>query len=181
MKSIRLLFIFCNLPFLFLWNCTDDKGNYDYNWLPTISIQMPVLDTVIGRGDTLVIEPQFIKTFLNEYGDTVKADEIVSDLNHYSFSWYAIPNGKATRTLISEKWNINEPIYLPIASPARHRIELRALNQETGVTSFNTFELEVIGNYKSGFLFLTEDQEENVELEIYGLKANGEKVLEKGV
>ncbi|MDL2319993.1 hypothetical protein LJC45_02535 [Alistipes sp. OttesenSCG-928-B03] len=164
-----------------LASCYDDKGNYDYDWIPRTDFTFEESRLSIERGEVLRVTPQIFETSLNQYGNPDGEEpRQVENYDDYDYVWYGITNGKGGRELLSTKWNLDEPIYMKISVPDTHRIEVHATNRNTGVTSSAYFDLEVVGTYRKGFLFLTDDIDGNVDLEIFAQKASNDWVLEKG-
>jgi len=156
-------------------SCVEDKGNYDYNWVPDLEFRSQVANDslIVIRGNTLTLNPVFYDV------ENEKAIEVNHD--DYIYQWYCLPYGEyysSDRIYVSDKYNIDEPIYLPIESNY-HRMQVMAAHKETGQIYTTQFFIRVIGRFSSTYVFLTEDAAQNVEMELYGWDGSGKVVHDK--
>lgn len=159
------------LFFTILWtSCYDDLGNYDYNWVPVVHVRQ-MKDTAVDRGTVLSLEPSLYKT-LN--GDTVVQHDINPD--DYTFRWFVNIKDKGI-VVLSDKQNLNDTIWLSTGS---YQVTYEVKDKNTNLSWFAKFSLGVAGRITHALVFLTEDEERHVELDVYAENSKGEKFLEKG-
>lgn len=155
------------LFFTILWtSCYEDLGNYNYDWVPEVHIRQ-MKDTAVDRGGVLSLEPSLYKV-LNR--DTNVHHDINPD--DYTYRWFD-NNGK----VLSTKQNLNDTIWL---STGKYQITYEVKDKNTDLNWTTMFSLAVSGRIAGALVFLTEDEERRVELDVYARNAKGEKFLEKG-
>lgn len=162
------------IPLLFqlLSSCYEDKGNYDYQWVSELSIT-GLRDTAVNRGDILKIEPE-LKQIL---GDSSVNPNI--DLDDYTFRWYSQVLQSGEPVILSIEQCLNDTIWLPVAKG--YMVTYEVVEKATGLSWRKRFNLNVEGRYAGAFFYLTEDENKQVELDIFGRDAKKEWSLEKGV
>lgn len=150
--------------------CYDDKGNYEYNWVQDVFLKEDLQDTTVERGTALVLRPELYK--IVERGSSLSEPVNPDD---YTYSWTV---GTGT-TKLSENKDLNDTIWL--ATGASHQITYKITEKRTNVSWLYKFNLRVIQQLNSGYLFLTEDEQGRVEAEIYATDARGKKVHQSGI
>lgn len=150
--------------------CYDDKGNYDYNWVQDVFLKEELQDTTVERGTVLVLRPELYKTL--EHGSSLSEPVNPDD---YTYSWSV---GTGT-TKLSENKDLNDTIWL--ATGTSHQITYKITEKKTNVSWLYKFNLRVIQQLNSGYLFLTGDDQGRVEAEIYATDARGKKVHQSGI
>ncbi|MCC8173115.1 MAG: hypothetical protein LIO65_01600 [Odoribacter sp.] len=174
MKNYTIFLIFLFSLVISLQSCYEDKGNYTYDWVEEVIITN-LKDTVIGWGDTLSVKPSIKKTVFSQISDTTEINP-----EDYEYVWYTYDNNNNKKVTLSNKQYLNDTIYLPVRN-TDYLVNYEVTEKATGVTWNGVFKLRVINLFQNGFLFLTEDEDKNVELEIYGKDAEGVEHLRKRI
>lgn len=148
MKNICCL-LGLTLMFL-LGSCYEDLGNYDYSDLNTIDITK-MDERVCARGDVLDIIPEF-----NLNGDTL------GNAARYAYSWIAfnknVPTEQLKKFSLSNERNLYYLMNLPAGA---YTIVYTITDKETGLNWIARMGLTVTGAISEGWLFLTEEQQED--------------------
>lgn len=151
-------------------SCVKDKGNYDYKYVQHMEITFAKDSIITANGATLTVTPIFI--------DTDTGNEVEVNYDDYTCFWESLENGRSytrERKLVSEKYNLDAPVVLPVKKEY-HTITLTAINNKTAQLYNKTLYVRAIGAFASTYAFLTEDASRNVELEFYGWDGDGEVV-----
>ena len=171
-----LKYIYTGLISLFLAgvlnSCYEDKGNYNYNWVQDIDLTDVLKDTTVGRGNVLYLEVDLKKQVLGTEGKTE-----VANPEDYTFEWKVI-TGDGGIVLSTEK-DLNETILL--ASGVSYQVNYTVTEKKTGVSWISNFKLSVVEGIKGGFIFMTEDADRKVDIEIYADDTEGNKVHQTGL
>lgn len=157
-----------------LSSCYDDKGNYDYDYIQSVILREGLKDTVVTRGKVLTLKPEIAKIVTHGENDTTGVN-----VDDYDYVWYTYNEVTGKRDTLGNRSYLEDTIYLPISD--KYRVTFSITEKASGVAWLNQFGLKVIGAYKNGFLFLTEDATGEVELELYGDDAQGGKIRETGM
>lgn len=156
---------------ILLSSCYQDLGNYDYLWVKQAKVT-GLRDTVIEKGDVLRVEP-----VLDWSDSEVKPEDL-------SYTWIAVKSNRGAEPyeehIIGRNLILNDTIWLDIRKEP-YFVSLKVRDEKHGVEGFYSFKLIVEPRIAEGFLFLTENKERKVELDIYARKFSGEAFLEKGV
>lgn len=177
MKKYNILAMIGLLFSGFMLSCYDDKGNYDYHWVDNVNFET-IRDTSIDRGAVLRIEPDL----------SVGRDDLYREENpdDYTYSWVAekLNRGNSTDTikyLLSTKHSLDDTIWLEVRSEP-YQVTYTVKDKKNSNLRWTTkFNLKVNRRISEGFLFLTEDKDKKVELDIYARRSDGTTFLEKGV
>jgi len=153
-----------------LTSCYEDKGNYDYDWVTDVRIEN-LKDTLVSRGEVLKIEPQLSLIL----GDSLAGESFNPE--DYEYLWTT--GFESDATILSRERVLNDTIWLPISETA-YTVFYRISRKSSGLFWYGKFNLSVKGRYSKGILFLTEDENKQVELDLYGNTPTGEWILEKG-
>ena len=156
-----------------MFACYDDKGNYDYTWVQNIDLSDVLRDTTIRRGEVLELNIDLEKFVDNSATATEGASP-----EDYTYSW-VVANGGTYDTL-STSQNLSDTIWLAISSQP-YQINYSVTEKASGVTWSTFFKLTVVDRLTGGYIFMTEDAERNVEIELYADDTEGNKVHETGV
>lgn len=170
MKRYRWINLFWVCTCFLLASCYDDKGNYDYNWVQDVVLKNELRDTTIERGTLLTLTPELYRVTEHGSEQTEPADP-----DDYTYSW---ATGSGTSVFSTNK-NLNDTIWL--ATGVSHQVTYKITEKKSGVSWLYKFNLKVIQHLDKGYLFMTEDEHKQVELEIYALDAQGNKVHQTGV
>lgn len=153
------------------FSCYEDKGNYDYNWLNAVKLRAGIRDTItVQQGKLLKITPEPVVT--------VNGDTIDINPDDYTFTWEAVVEYDK-RELLSTERDFNEVILLPIGK--HYQVNYTVTEKASGVSWMDRFYLYVVQQYTDGLIFMTEDDNKQVELEIYANDTEGNKVHETGI
>lgn len=173
MKKTNII-IFLILLMAFLSSCYDDKGNYDYNWVPEVGIEMGAggfRDTTIKRGQRLKIEPNLDIWVKSEDGTKNKA---AFRPEEFSYKWTAYLNSiKDPITVLGTTQNLDTTINLSLQSRA-YRVVYSVIEKVSGVTWNFSFNLTVENRYENAWLFLTEDDHGETDMTLYGKELGNE-------
>ena len=155
------------------FSCYDDKGNYDYTWVLNIDLTDVLKDTTIRRGDVLNVQVDLKKFLNNSETETGSAAE-----EDYTYTWVVASGG--TYDTLSTTKDLNDTIWLSISSQP-YQINYSVTEKASGVTWSTFFKLTVVDRLTGGYIFMTEDAEQNVEIELYADDTEGNKVHETKV
>ena len=181
MKYIHL-FIIGLMGAGILASCYEDKGNYNYKWIPEYTIEMSVSDTTIARGDTLVVSPVIWKNTFSDDRATILKREVVTNYDDFEYEWIAYDSRSPTSAyFLSTKRDLDEPVYINTSTSVIYIVQLKLTEKATGISSYGAFNTRVLGKYTRKFLFLIEDGEGNVEMDLYGTTTDGRKAIEKDI
>lgn len=177
MKRIYLILLGLVLG-ISMTGCYGDKGNYDYHWIQDIAIDTLLKDATVSRSQVLNIEVDLKKFILDSENETEPANP-----EDYTYEWKAITNSDEnplTEDLVlSTEKDLNDTIWL---SPGRYQINYSVTEKNSGVTWITYFHLTVVNNYTGGHVFMTEDANQNVELELWAnVPGATERIHETGV
>lgn len=153
-----------------LTSCFEDKGNYDYDWVQSVALRTELKDTTIQRGTVLKIVPELTKLVGTELVDLNPDD--------YTYCWEAVWDNNQ-RLVLSTECDLNDTIWLTIGKT--YQINYTVTEKTSEVSWLNRFNMRIVQRYTNGLLFMTEDADKNVELEIYASDTKGDKVHESGV
>lgn len=167
-KWINCLFSLCII--VAATACYEDKGNYDYDWVPDVCLQAKLRDTFVERGAVMKITP--------ELGKIIGEDTTAIRPEDYTFRWEAVLD-KDDITVIGTRQNLDDTIWLTIGKT--YQVNYIVREKASGVQWLNRFKLRVVQRLTGGYLFMTEDENKQVELEIWASDSKGEKVHETGV
>lgn len=155
-------------------SCYDDQGNYDYDYVQRVVLGEELKDTVVTRGKVLTLKPNIAKITTRGGNDTTAIDP-----DQYHYVWYTYNEATGKRDTLGNRYFLDDTIYLPVSD--KYRVTFGITEKASGVSWYSQFGLRVIGAYKNGFLFLTEDSAGEVELEMYGDDAEGGVIRETGM
>lgn len=156
-------------------SCVKDKGNYDYNYLPRYKLTIDGVNSDHSKplettnNSLLVFNP----VFSDMVGDTVDLP-----FEDYQFIWNFSRSGEINKSQIrflSDEPTLNKIINQPTGQV--HTIWLMAVNKSTGQRYTTSFTIKLVDKYTSAYIFLTEDDEQNVDMDIYGYAPDGEVLL----
>ncbi|MDR1755842.1 MAG: hypothetical protein LBR65_02645 [Culturomica sp.] len=173
MNKLAILFIAACC----LFSCYEDKGNYDYDWQNAALINT-LRDTTVKRGDTLYLAPDIVEVVMGQEGAEVILAAEPFNPDNYEYAWILVRGSR--RDTLSRKIDFAEPVLLAGVSEP-YRIELFVINKKTGVAAIDFFSLTVVNNYKSGMLFLVENEGQTSELNMFANTADDREVWEKGM
>lgn len=179
MKQIYAIFIGLLLGAC-LASCYDDKGNYDYHWVQDIYTDGILTDTTVARNGVLKKEVDLQKIVLQTETET---ETEAADPEDYTYKWEAIAraedNSLSADVVLGTEKDLNDTINLPQGS---YQINYSVTEKNSGVTWITYFRLTVVNEYSGGYIFLTEDAEQNVEMELWAIvPGQEERVHERGV
>ncbi len=158
--------------------CYGDKGNYDYHWIQDVKLDSLLRDTTVSRSQVLKIEVDLKKLIHGSEYETEAANP-----EDYTYEWKAIKDQdqnslKEDMVLGSEK-DLNDTIWL---SQGRYQVNYTVMEKKSGVAWIAYFHLNVVNNYTGGHVFMTEDANQNVELELWAsVPGQDERVHETGI
>lgn len=167
-KWINFLFLICTG--LCLTACYDDEGNYGYNWVQDVVLGQDLKDTTVERGTLLALMPDVYKVVDRNTGRTEPIDP-----DDYTYSWTVGNNASA----FSKEKDLNDTIWL--STGTSHQITYKITEKKSEVSWLYKFNLRVLQHLDKGYLFMTEEDDGRVELEIYATDARGNKVHQTGV
>lgn len=153
-------------------SCYNDEGNYDYHWVTDVKMEK-LRDTVISRGMVLKLEPE-LSVMLH---DSLTGESFDSD--DYEYLWMACQGEYGERIVLGREKKLEDTIWLQIQETP-YTITYQVTRKDSGLSWSGRFNLAVRGRFAEGLLFLTEDENREVELDIYGHTPAGAWVLEKG-
>ncbi|NDV64984.1 PKD-like family lipoprotein [Bacteroides sp. 224] len=166
MKLVKQLLLAIFFAAGAFFSCTEDKGNYDYDWIPNIGITFEKDSIAVKRLKELQVEPIFVD----------KNTDTPIEINHddYEYVWEYMPESAhyfSDMIHVSNKYNIDESILLPVSS-GYGTMRVRATNKKDNRIFIADFKLQVTDTYKRTYLLLTEDPSGTVDLEFYGWDEN---------
>lgn len=185
---MKRIHIFGFLSFLLtgmLYSCFEDKGNYDYNYAPEVIVQGnegQLRDTIVKRGQRLTIIPdlQMLITNDGEHKDTVAFES-----ERFEYLWRVY--GRLTTDyngILATTRNLDTIIDLPLSNNP-YQVIYSVTDKETNVAWNFKFNLRVENRYENAWLFLVEDDNQMVDLTLYGKEVDNESenpwVWEEGV
>lgn len=151
--------------------CYEDLGNYNYEWVAGVEVR-GLKDTLIGKGEVLRLEPEIV------WSDVEKKPQKVS------YTWSAVKMQRGEEPyeeyILGHEAILDDTIWLDIRKDP-YLVTLTVRDEQREIERRTSFQLTVQGRIAEGFLFLTEDAGQKVELDIYARKSDGESFLEKGV
>ncbi|MCM1032081.1 MAG: PKD-like family lipoprotein [Oscillibacter sp.] len=150
--------------------CYDDEGNYDYDWVQDVFLKNDLRDTTIERGTLFTLRPELLRR--SEHGSD-RSEPVNPD--DYTYAWTTGTSSSA----FSKNKDLNDTIWF--ATGASHQVTYKITEKKSGVSWLYKFNLKVIQHLDKGYLFMTEDEQKRVELELYALNAQGNKVHQTGV
>ena len=169
MKRYNLLLIFCLFLTGILSSCYEDQGNYDYDWVPEVTLNKGTggfRDTTIMRGQRLTVVPD-LKMLLTSKDETSQ-DTVAFRPEEFSYKWTAYLHSISTEpTVLAVTQNLDTIINLPLQSEV-YRIVYSVTEKASEVTWNFSFNLRVEARYSNAWLFLTEDDDRQVDLVLYG-------------
>ncbi len=152
--------------------CYEDKGNYNYDWVQDIDLTDVLRDTTVGHGHVLYLEVDLKKQILDSEDETEAANP-----EDYTFEWKALTDDGDV--ILSTNKDLNDTIWL--ASGLSYQVNYTVTEKKTGVSWISDFKLNVVEGVKGGFIFMTEDANRNVDIEIYADDTDGNKVRRTGL
>lgn len=155
--------------------CYDDKGNYDYNWIQDIDLTDVLKDTTIKRGNVLHIAVDLQKEILDSENETESANP-----EAYAYEWLVLENGSTLTEdmVLSTEKDLNDTIWLAAGT---YQVNYTVVEKASGIAWISYFDLTVVNDYTGGHIFLTEDAEQNVEMEIWANTTEDGQVHETGI
>ncbi len=151
-----------------LFSCYDDKGNYDYDWVPEVVLEAGnsgLGDLVVKRGQRLTIKPN-LKLLTGAEGTEKDTAEFRPE--DYTYRWVAYQRVLAAGSVeLATTQNLDTIIDLPLLTEP-YRIQYTVRGKETGVDYSFSFNLRVETRYENAWLFLTENNEGIADLTLYG-------------
>ena len=154
-----------------LAGCSDDKGNYDYAWIPQASVATIKVDGVYQVGDPLVIRPT---VYFTKAGMENSSVEDVFSEDDYEYYWiakrYVKSLGRIVCDTIGRERNLN---YIIDLSPDNYMVEYQIYNKTRDIRWLSKFTLQITLSAPEGWLFL-EDNSGQAELSIYVRLGDGD-------
>lgn len=145
-------------------SCYSDKGNYDYHWIQDIKLDSVLSDVTVARSQVLKIDVDLKKAILNTENETEAANP-----EDYTYEWKVLANKetalKEDMVLSTEK-DLNDTIWL---GEGTYQVNYTVMEKASGVAWIDYFNLKVVTRYTGGHVFLTEDAEQNVEIELWAI------------
>ena len=135
--------------------------------LPTITV---------SRSQVLKIDVDLKKIILGTENET----EVASP-EDYIYEWKVLVNNSTLDEdmILSTEKNLNDTIWLGEGS---YQVNYSVTEKNSGVTWITYFKLRVVTRYTGGHIFLTEDANQNIEIELWAtVPDNAERVHETGV
>ncbi len=129
-KWINCLFSLCII--VAATACYEDKGYYDYDWVPDVCLQAKLRDTFVERGAVMKITP--------ELGKIIGEDTTAIRPEDYTFRWEAILD-KDDITVIGTRQNLDDTIWLTIGKT--YQVNYIVREKASGVQWLNRFKLRV--------------------------------------
>ena len=153
-------------------SCYEDKGNYKYDWVQEIDLTDVLKDTTVGRGNVLYLKVDLKKQVLGADDKTE-----VANPEDYIFEWKALT--KDGNVILGTDKDLNDTIWL--ASGASYQVNYTVTEKKTGVSWISDFKLNVAEGVKGGFIFMTENADRKVDIEIYADDTEGNKIHKTGL
>lgn len=123
-----------------LSSCYEDKGNYDYQQMNDVTINLPLPDGIskYSIGDILEIKPEFI------FVEGVESDNL-------TYSWTFV--GREISTDRNLRWLVDE-------EGTNANIRLAVKDENTGITYFGSVRVTVTSRYgENGWVVLSKDED----------------------
>lgn len=174
MKRIHIFWFLSFLLTGMLYSCFEDKGNYDYNYAPEVIVQGnegQLRDTIIKRGQRLTIIPDLQMLITN---DGEHKDTITFDGERFEYLWRVY--GRLTTDysgILATSRNLDTIIDLPLSNNP-YQVIYSVTDKETNVAWNFKFNLRVENRYENAWLFLVEDDNQMVDLTLYGKEVGNE-------
>lgn len=153
-----------------LGSCSEDKGNYDYDWVSEASVSFGDVSKVFQVGDPLVLRPTVI--FMKK-GEEESAVEDVFSEDEYEYFWiakrYVKAQGRIVNDTIGRERNLN---YIIDLTPDEYMVEYQIYNKSQELKWLSKFEIKVTLSAPEGWLLL-EDNNGQAELSIYARLGDG--------
>ena len=180
MKRIYLILLGLVLG-IYMTGCYGDKGNYDYQWIQDIEIDSLFnfkkdSTITVSRSQVLKIDVDLKKIILGTENETE-----VANPEDYIYEWKVLANNSTLDEdmILSTEKNLNDTIWLGEGS---YQVNYSVTEKNSGVTWITYFKLRVVTRYTGGHIFLTEDANQNIEIELWAtVPDNAERVHETGV
>lgn len=161
--------------------CYGDKGNYDYQWIQDIEIDSLFnfkkdSTITVSRSQVLKIDVDLKKIILGTENETE-----VANPEDYIYEWKVLANNSTLDEdmILSTEKNLNDTIWLGEGS---YQVNYSVTEKNSGVTWITYFKLRVVTRYTGGHIFLTEDANQNIEIELWAtVPDNAGRVHETGV
>lgn len=187
MKRLNISFLLLLLSAVCMWSCYEDKGHYDYDWTPEVFLtpeQGGFKDIVMKRGQRLTVVPQL--RLLQKQADGSK-DTVEFRPEDFSYQWLAYQSenlNTAVKSELAVTQNLDTTIYLEIQNDP-YNVVYNVTEKATGVTYSFRFKLKIATRYENGWCFLTEDDNQMVDVTVYGkevgVSGDNAWVYERGV
>lgn len=169
MKQYILLFIFCLILAGTFSSCYEDKGHYDYDWVPEVTLKNGAgnfRDTVIRRGQRLTVEPDLKMLITSD--DETSRDTVIFRPDDFLYKWTAYQRTISTTPIVlATTRNLDTVINLSLQNEA-WQIVYSVTEKASNVTWNFSFNLKIESRYSNAWLFLTEDDDRQVDLVLYG-------------
>ncbi len=175
MKRFKILSLLVLLMTGGLYSCFEDKGNYNYTWVPDVTIESGeggFSDKTIKRGQHLTIEPKLrlLQKLTDGSYDTMAFDE-----GQFTYRWTAYQSSllKPVTELATTR-NLDTAINLPLITDP-YTVVYTVTQKNSGVSYNFTFSLKVEVRWEYAWMFLVEDEEGMADLTLYGKEVGIEK------
>lgn len=180
MKRIYIILLGLVLG-IYMTGCYGDKGNYDYQWIQDIEIDSLFnfkkdSTITVSRSQVLKIDVDLKKIILGTENETE-----VANPEDYIYEWKVLANNSTLDEdmILSTEKNLNDTIWLGEGS---YQVNYSVTEKNSGVTWITYFKLRVVTRYTGGHIFLTEDANQNIEIELWAtVPDNAGRVHETGV
>ncbi len=169
----KLVYILVAMSSLYLYSCFKDLGNYDYIEIQELEFTIPQDTTVeedetywfrvVAGVDTLIIEPE------------IEQNIGVFNAAEWDMAWNQDSDNNGNYITRSTDINLVYPVPLETVTGS-YSISLVLIHKETGVRYFRTFSYSVSNAFSSGFLLLTEDNNNIGQLDMVSF-VGGDTVL----
>jgi hypothetical protein len=151
--------------------CYEDKGNYDYNWVPGVSIAMPK-ELTVSIGERLRVEPMIFSSIKKTYNSDVVLEQFTNP-DDYTYAWEAWTRTKNFRGTLGTSIILDTTINLAISTDA-YWILFKVTEKTSGVEFQASFMLTVKNEIATGLVLLYDDAEGKAELDVAGITPAGE-------
>lgn len=134
--------------------CFDDKGNYDYSPVNSLTLEVPEEISVLANADTIRVIPRVISAL---------EGEILPDNPHYAYRYLAAPTtvSGAEGTMIMLDSAVNRDLVIPAKLiPGKYNCWLEVTDLRTEVATSAKFILNVSSVTTEGWMVLCEEGEE---------------------
>lgn len=153
-----------------LGSCSEDKGNYDYDWISEAGVSLGSVSNTFQVGDPLVLRPTVSFT---KKGEEEAAVEDVFSEDEYEYFWiakrYVKAQGRIVNDTIGRERNLN---YIIALTPDEYMVEYQICNKSREIKWLSKFEIKVTLSAPEGWLLL-EDKNGQAELSIYARLGDG--------